>query len=284
MRYPINIHKAMILSICILIVFILVSHSQSQTITAEVKMIIERLSQEKQEKLKDFAETIEEYINNHDWTGESSDEEIPVRIQIFLKDKSVSYEERYSGTFLISNKPDAQYYDKYWFFPYRKGDMLDHGIFHPLTGFIDFYVNIIIGCEYDKYGKFFGTPFFEKARSISEQGLFGTQYAVGWRERSQLIDDILSDEHKAFRSMKDLFYLGKSYVGEEDTTAQKYCKDALIILNKLIKSNPDDKESTQFLQAHYMEFVDLLKDDSEVMEMMMRLDPNRAEVYEQYLD
>jgi len=257
----------------------------AQTVRAQVKMILERLSMEKQNELKDFGKLIEDYINNQDWTGEVTGEEIPIRIQIFLKDKSVSYEERYSGTFLISNNLDAQYYDKYWVFPYRKGEMLDNNIFHPLTGFIDFYVNIILGNELDKYDRLLGTPFFEKARALSEQGMFGTQYAVGWRERSDLIEYILSEERKAFRLMKDSFYLGKYYIDEEDaTTARKHVKEALVALSKLIKANPEDKESTQFLQAHHMEFVDLLKEDPDSIEILMRIDPDHASIYESYLN
>ena len=41
---------------------------------------------------------------------------------------------------------------------------------------------------------------------------------------------------------------------------------------------PEPAEQPRF------EFVDILKDDSEVMEMMMRLNPDRAKVYEQYLN
>ncbi|MCJ7813148.1 DUF4835 family protein, partial [bacterium] len=119
----------------------------AQRILSQVRMMLEKLPLEKQEKLKDFSDDVEVYINNYDWSGGSSNEEIPIDIQIFLTDNSVSYEARYSGTFLISNNLDNQYYDKYWRFPYEAGEQLEHNEseYHPFRGFIDFYINLMIG-------------------------------------------------------------------------------------------------------------------------------------------
>jgi hypothetical protein len=247
--------------------------------------MLERLPLEKQQRMRDFAETLETYINDYDWTGESYDDEIPITIQIFLMDASVSYEERYAGTFMITNNLDMQYYDKYWRFPFQAGERMEHNenAFHPFTGFIDFYINIIIGGEYDKYGKFMGTPFFEKAKLISTQAKFNTQFNLGWKERTELIDRIMGDEYKTFRSMKDLFYLGLSYVGEEDTTAQKYCSQSLDLLEKILTDNPDDEEVVQFLKAHHLEYVDIFKDDNEILEKLVRIDPDRESTYREYM-
>jgi len=247
--------------------------------------MLERLPLEKQQKLKDFAEDIETYINDYDWTGEALEEPIPISIQIFLMDNSVSYESRYSGTFLITNNLDNQYYDKYWRFPYEAGTRLEQNenIFDPFTGFIDFYVNLIIGGEYDKYGKLMGTPFFEKAKLISDQAKFNARFILGWKERTKLIDRIQSEEYTAFRTMKDFFFLGLSYVGEEDTTAQNYCGQALTIIEDILTKQSDTEETLNFLKAHHVEFIDLFKEDQDILRKLIRIDPERTETYQQYL-
>ena len=259
--------------------------ASAQQIRAQVKLTLERLPLEKQQKLKDFAEAIETYISDHDWTGESVDGEIPISVQIFLMDNSVSYESRYSGTFLITNNSDIQYYDKYWRFPYEAGTRLEHNesIFDPFTGFIDFYVYLIIGGEYDKLGKFMGTPFFEKSKLLSDQAKFNARFILGWEERTALIDRILSEDYKSFRTMKDFFFLGQSYVGEEDTTAQKYCAQALSLLGDILRKDPGNEEAIQFLKAHHVEYIELFKEDREILEKLIRIDPDRAETYQQYL-
>ncbi|MFH1942434.1 MAG: DUF4835 family protein [bacterium] len=273
----------------ILVVFILILNIPIQTvyaqqIKADVKLTLERLPLQKQQKLKDFAEVIETYINDYDWTGELSDEVIPVSIRIFLMDNSVSYEERYSGTFLISNNSDIQYFDKYWRFPYQSGEPVIHNenVFHSFTGFLEFYMYLIIGGEYDKYGRFLGTRFFERAKNISIQAKFDVQFMVGWKEREELVDKILSEENKPFRMMKDLFFLGISYVGEEDSTARKYCSQALSVLDEILEKDPDNDKALQFLQSHHLEYIDLFKDDQDIIEKLIRLDPEHAESYKQY--
>ena len=257
----------------------------AQQPNAQVKLMLERLPLEKQQKLKNFAEDIEAYVNDYDWTGEGADEDIPVTIQIFLTDNSVSYEDRYAGTFLVTNNSDIQYFDKYWRFPYQAGESFTHNenIFHPFTGFIDFYVYLILGGEYDKYGRFLGTPYFERAKSITGQAQFNSRFILGWKERTELIDEILSDENKPFRVMKDLFFLGLSYVGEEDSTAHKYCAQSLALLDEILAKNPDDKPTFQFLQAHRAEFIEVFQDDTALLKKLIQLDPENAETYKRYI-
>lgn len=253
----------------------------AKTILSQVRIMLERLPLEKQEKLKDLSDEIEAYINHYDWTDESYDEEMPVDIQIFLMDMSVSYEDRYSGEFLITNNLDNQYYDKYWRFPYEAGERLEHNEneFDPFRGFIDFYINILIGEEYDKYGRFFGTPFFEKARLICDQAKFSSRFALGWDDRSDLIDYILSEENEPFRIMKDIFFLGLSYVGEEDSTARKYCSQALSMLEEILMNDPENKKLMLFLSAYRMEYINLFNEDREIIEKLIRLDPDHEEIY-----
>jgi hypothetical protein len=264
----------------------IVTPSFAQQIRAEVKLLLERLPLEKQQKLKNLAEDIEVYINDHDWTGEIWDKEIPVSIQIFLQDNSVNYESRYAGTFLITNNLDIQYYDKYWRFPYQYEERLLHqdGIYHPFMGFIDFYVYLILGGEYDKQGRFLGTPYYEKANYISEQAKFVNQFIRGWEERTLLVNRILSDSYKPFREMKDLFFLGLSYVGEEDSTARKYCTQSLSIFEKILRDDPYDEEAIRFIKVHHIEYIDIFKEDRDMLEMLMRVDKERAETYQKYLD
>src|SRR4030042_2468127 len=216
-----------------------------QKIKTDVQLMLEALPLDKQEKLKNFADDLEIYFNDWDWTKENSDEEIPVSITIFLMDNSVSYEDRYSGTFLISNNRDDQYYDKYWKFPYQFGSRIEHNesVYHPMTGFLDFYLNMIIGGEFDKYGTLLGTPFFEKAKLISDQAKFSTQFIIGWEERTRLIDRIMSEDYKTYRIMKDAFFLGLSYAGEEEGTARRYLGEALDLMEKTFGKAPDHKET-----------------------------------------
>ena len=255
-----------------------------QAIEADVVLTLELLPLEKQEKLQNFAETIEIYLNEYDWTGDGWDEPIPVTISLQLQEASTSFEDRYAGTFMISNNNDMQYYDKYWRFAYNPQISLEHGgPYHPFTGFIDFYVYLILGGEYDKLGEFKGQIYYEKAKQVSDQAMFDAQFQSGWRERVELIDHILEDEYKAFRKMKDTFYLGLSYLGDKPDAVKKYCAQAIDQLDKLLARNPEHKDARNFLKAHHIEIIDIFKQDPNIIQTMINIDPERKETYRKYL-
>jgi len=281
-----RIHRLHSITLLICLSGLLLSQSLfAQKIKSKVNVVLERLPLEKQKKLQDFSSMIETYINTYDYTGSKTEDEIPVTIQIFMTDNSVSYESRYSGTFLISNTSDIQYYDKYWKFPYQEGNPLVHleNVYDPFTGLVDFYLNILLGGEFDKYGKLGGSPYYEKAKQINDQAKFDTKFVWGWAERTKVIEFLLSEDNKVFRLAKDWFFAGLSYVGQQDTTARRCCAQAVHEIEKVLIKNPDHKEAVQFLNVHYSEIIDLFKDDRNIIETLLRIDPDRAETYKRYL-
>ena len=75
----------------------------SQRLQSEVTLTLELLPLEKQEKLQNFVDAIKRYINEFDWTGEEFDEPLTITINLQLQESSSSFEDRYSGIFMISN-------------------------------------------------------------------------------------------------------------------------------------------------------------------------------------
>ncbi len=259
---------------------------KAQQIEAKVQLSLELLPLEKQQKLKYFSDRLEDYLNSYNWTDDSFDEPIPVTVQIFMEERSVSYESRYGARFLISNNLDVQFFDKYWRFPYDEGSPILHNdnVFDPLASFLDYYIYLLLGSEYDKMGKFLGTPLYIKAKRICEQAKFNTLYSYGWDDRLIKIDTILSDDNLPFRRMKDLMYLGFSYEGQADSTALRYCRQAIDLLDQILTADPKNDQALNFLQAHYIDCMDLFKNDETILRIFMRIDPAHAETYKNYIN
>jgi len=269
---------------CLCTILLFCAYVYSQSLESSVTLTLELLPLEKQEKLKEFYETIERYIDEYDWTGHEYDEPLTVNINLQLQEASSSFEDRYSGIFMISNNSDMQYYDKYWRFPYSPETILEHGsVYHPFTGFVDFYVYVILGGEFDKLGPLMGTVFYDKAKQVADQALFDAQFSTGWKERSEFIDRLMSDENKPFRQMKDRYYLGLSYVEDEDDMVKKYCREAIDLLDGVLLENPDHKDAINFLKAHHLEIIEIFKDKPDVLKKMMKMDPDRSETYKKYI-
>jgi hypothetical protein len=258
---------------------------RGQKINSDVKLILERLPLEKQKKLADFASDIQTYINDFDWTGIDSDYEIPLSIQIYLQDMSASYEERYAGTFLISNTSDVQYYDKYWRFPHQAEDRLIHDetVYQPFTGFLNFYVNLMLGAEFDKWGDLAGAPFFEKAKQINDQARFDAQFILGWDERTKLLQKIISQDNVPFRKSKSLFFAAIN-AAEGDTSVTRTCLQGVSLIEGVLKNDPEHKDALDFMKAHYLQIAEILKTDDEALQRLIAIDPEHKEAYQRFID
>ncbi len=261
--------------------------SRAQVVKAEVNVDLRRLPLEKREKMVDFQDKITQYINQNTWCENRYGTELPIRIQIFLQDISVSYEDRYSGNFLISNTTDMQFYDKRWRFNYDRFESLvfDENLNHPLTSVIGFYIYILIGGEFDKFGKFEGSPYYEKALAINHQGRF-SRFIWGWDERKIVIDDILDKKNQTYREAVDLFYLGLAYVKEDYSQTLKFCKGAVDLMAKQIEANPDYELPHQFIDGHYIDMIDIFKESEKyqsVFETLIKIDPDHEEEYKKHL-
>ena len=267
------------------------SEAASQRLVSEVTVVLEQLPEMKQEEMQGFYKILEDYINSTAWIDDDQGGEIPISMRLLLSDMGSSTESRYRATLLISNTKDIQYADKRCLFAYEPGSALYHSDNNPnsLTALLDFYIYLIIGGEFDKYSKFGGTPYFEKAKRCAAQGKFGLgRFVEGWDLREKLILEIMSDSQKSFREMKDTFFLGVYLFDEEEERAKgrRSVYDALIQIEQILKDDPENENCMLFLGAYSTKFIDIFKDikDKRVFRKLIKLDPERKKVYEAHLN
>lgn len=266
-----------------------VNNLYAQKVRVTVELQLDALPDEKREKLINFKQVLEDYFNNFQWTQDEFQGELPIGLKMMLQDISVNYEDRYKTQFIISSS-DIQYADKRCRMAYQKGEIPMHSEnnWDSLTSLLDFFTNIIIAEEMDKFGNLLGTPYYEKAKVIAEQAKFGMGHFIdGWDLRVEMIDYLLAEKYKKFREMKDFYFYGLYFANENPTKAKKYIKEAVSMLEK-IKNEEDPKYTRveKFINAHYMEIVDLFKksNDRDVYEKLMNLDPDREEIYQDILE
>jgi len=274
------------------------SVSFANNVNAKVTVIIDKLPIDKQDKMRNFDRTVREYVEGVQWLESADDdvEPIQVTIQMFLTDIPSNVEDRYKCEFLISSS-DVQYFDKRVRFPYQKGEALIYSdqATDPLTGVVNFYINMILGSELDKYGAFRGDVYYKRAQSIAAQGKFiRTEFVYGWIERDELVSRVFEEPFLTFRKMKDYFFYAL-YVLEQPANqegpppiieARKNMRIALDMLAEVIEKKSDLDEPKQFLDAHYLEYIEIFKDaekKSEVFEKLKSIDPQHEDLYEQHI-
>lgn len=256
----------------------------NRTIRAKVTVIIDELPTDKRQKMAKFDQQVSRYIENFNYVEEDFVEPIEVGIQLFLEDLPYNGEDRYKCSILM-NGPDVQYSDKRAQFAFQEREELTRNQgFSAIGGLIDFYLYLVIGNELDKYDGMAGTHYFEKARALVEQGNFG-QFFYGWDRRDDLIKSIFSENYKKFREMKNYYFYGIWGVQNDPRKQRGYVKQAIQQLKVVLTEKSDNLAATQFIDAHYQEIVDLFKDsgDAEVFKILKGLDPQRAEIYDAYI-
>lgn len=253
-------------------------------IKARVTVIIDKLPADKRLKMAKFDRQVQAYIESYRYIEENFVAPFEVGLQLFLEDYPYNGEDRYRCSILL-NGPDVQYSDKRARFAFQENEQLPRSQgFSAIGALIDFYLYLVIGNELDKYEELEGTPYFEKARLIVEQAKFG-QFFEGWDRREELIRSIVTENYRKFREMKNYYFYGVWGVQDDPPKARGYVKQAIRQLAAVLAENRDNLAAQQFIDAHYLEIIDLFKDsgDSEVFNILKNLNPERADIYNLYI-
>jgi hypothetical protein len=256
----------------------------NKTIKAKVTVIIDKLPLDKRQKMAKFDQQVLRYIETYNYVEEDFVEPFELGVQLFLEDYPYNGEDRYKCSILV-NGPDVQYSDKRAQFAFQEREELTRNQgFSAIGGLIDFYLYLIAGNELDKYDDMAGDPYFEKARAVVEQGKFG-QFFFGWDRRDDLMRSIFTDNYKKFRMMKNYYFYGMWGVQNDARKQRGFVKQAIQQLKAVLNEKSDNLAATQFIDAHYQEIVDLFKEsgDPEVFKILKALNPERAKIYNEYI-
>lgn len=257
-------------------------------IKTKVVVIIEKLPIEKQEKMREFDKVIKEYVETADWFEEDDRRPIEITLQLYLTDYRSNFEDRYRCEFLIASS-DVQYFDKRVRFPYQTGDQLvyNNQAIDPFTGVINFYVNLILANELDKFRSYGGDFYYKRAQTTAALGKFvRTEFIRGWTERDELIKRVFNEPFKTFRRMKDYYFYGLYVIKENIGEARNNMRTALNLLEEVIENEIQLDEAKQFLDYHHQELIKIFKDAKDsntIMKKLIDLDPKHSELYEEHI-
>lgn len=291
------------LLILIISISLITEKISAQEISAKVSVNFESLQTEYREKLVNFAAQLEEYINKNRWTDiDWTGPKIPVSFQVYFKSGNPS--NKYTAQVVISSQRPIYQSDKStlmlklidpnWEFMYEKNQVLlfNPSLFESLTGFINYYIYMILGIDSDSYEEFGGNQFYNKALSIAYQGA-SSNFSRGWTSgeatfsRVDFTLEYLNEKYQNFRkAFYDYHYNGLDLANENPELPQI----KLINLIKVIEELRSKVFSRSlllkvFFDTKYLEFCDILKTykDKSVFERLKKIDPAHISTYDEYI-
>lgn len=182
--------------------------------------------------------------------------------------------------------------DGNWQFTYQIGQGLvaNQASFDPLTSFLDYYANIIIGFNEDSWNDLGGTPYFNKAYKINNLAIT-SNFSKGWTRsgiysRQALAEDILDDKYHPFREAYYQFFYGIDYYENRKNDTRK-AQDVIVGAINTIASlgNQIDFGSVvlrTFFDANSGAIVNYLRSypDKSIFKTLKRIDPSHTSQYD----
>ena len=274
------------------------------TIVADAKLELSTVDQEVVAQLK---QTMEDMMNNTQWTKDKFkvEERINCALQLQLKEKSGS--NGFSGSLQVQSSRPAfnssynttllNFLDENVAFSYSRNAIL---IYAPnqfrdnLTSILAFYAYFIIGMDYDSFSLKGGTSYFNEAQQIVS--LAQSSGAAGWksnesnkRNRFWLVDNVL---HQLFEPLRECNFTyhrkGVDKLYDDKIAARKQMFDALNKLNTVIQTRPNSINLINFAQAKRLELKEICadaetKEKTDLVNLMKKIDPSNATKYDEIL-
>ena len=275
----------------------------AQELNCKVTVNYESLPAQNRERLADFGGVIEAYMNSTQFTDDSwSGEKIDCSLNIFFT--SLSGENDYSAQVVVVStrpiykstrqSPMITINDQNWNFTYIKNQTLyaNQSAFDPISSYLDYYANIIIGFDWDTWAELGGTSYFKKAFDIVNLGANSVN-KKGW-ERSTasftrwgLCEDLLNDKYRPFREALFIYYYGIDEYQVNKKAAQEKIVNLVNVLSTM-KSKIDINGVLirTFFDSKYGEFIEVLRDypDRDVFVKLKKIDPSHTAKYDELLD
>ncbi len=163
-----------------------------------------------------------------------------------------------------------------------------------LTAVFAYYINIILGLDFDSFSLRGGDPYFQKAQNIVNNAPDGRDIS-GWRafdgqrNRYWLMENLTNSRYALLHdAMYSYYRLGMDNMYDNENDARNAIMNTLNLLNNVSKDAPNLMMLQFFFLGKSTEFIKIFKkapadERSRALEMLARLDVSNANNYKQEL-
>lgn len=278
--------------------------ASAQEIELTLNVNMDKLTPSQKDYLQEFQPKLTQYVNDFRWTNvEFYGDKIPVNMEVFFASGTDA------GEFTAQVAMESQRriwedgrptqhvsmifraMDKNWSFSYMKGQPFYHDQFqfNDITSFIDFYMNLILGLDFDSYEPMQGTPYYQKADQMAQRSQSSNR-AGEWRgsinqySRMNLLSELQNAQYEKYRSAMYLYYYeGLDFLVTEKEESQKSIVRAIEDIMEIIsRTNARSLLLTMWLEVKSHEFCDQLlgyASRAQLMNQLAQVDPSHSEIY-----
>ncbi len=253
------------------------------------------------------------FINNRKWTNDQFSPTEKIDCSFLFNLESTGEQNVYKGTLTIQSSrpvynssyqsPMINFQDNDVIFKYAEFQQLEFNetrvsgpdaLVSNLTAIIAYYVNIILGFDYDSFSPRGGNLYFQKAENIMNNSPSGRNIA-GWkafdgtRNRYWLAENLMNSR---YTMIHDFIYgyhrIGLDNLYDEEINARTQILNLLNALNTYNVENPNTMILQFIMQAKSQELIRIFskappQDKLRALDILQRLDVSAASQYKEAL-
>ena len=254
--------------------FLSLSGLQAQQVEAQFVVNADLVNQTNQQIFETLEQSVNEFINTKDWTGEEINPEERVKCT-FVLNLTAFNGAAFEGTLQVQverpvynsnfSTPVFNFLDKDIRFSYQEYQPFFYNAAtyeSNLISLLSFYVFFALGVEADTFALSGGSPYYKVAQQIvnlaQQNGQQGWNQNDGTRNRFWLIDTVLSNTFKEYRSVQYSYHRkGLDQMYEDAGKAKAEVMNSLKSLVPLFKRRPNAFLIQTFFDAKSDEIVDI---------------------------
>jgi hypothetical protein len=280
----------------------------SQELRCNIQIITSKIPGTNKQVFQTMQGAITEFMNNTAWTNYKFGNIERIECNFLFNLTDMIGNDQFKGTLTIQaqrpvfnssyNSVILNYIDNdldFRYVEYQPLEFSETSYISGLTSLLAYYANIILGLDFDSFGLYSGTEFFQRAEKIVNNAQNAVE--TGWkasestnrRNRYWLVNNILNND---FSPVREFFYTyhrkGLDQMYDKAFEARTEIVQSLTLLQEVYRNRPDP--FMFFLQvvldAKSNEFVNIFKEATDdekrrVLAILNQIDPTHKEKYAQ---
>ena len=296
----------------LLVFFSAISHAQE--LRARVSVISNRVNNTvDKQTFTNLQTALNDFVNTRKWSNDSYKTNEKIDCSFLLNLTSTGESNVYNASLTIQSgrpvfntsyvSPVINYQDNDVTFKYIDFQQLEFNdtrvsgtdpLVSNLTAVFAYWIDIILGFDYDSFSLRGGNAYFQKAQNIINNAPEGRNIS-GWkpfdgtRNRYWLAENLLNSKYTIFHdAIYDYYRLGMDKLYEQEATARGNILNVLNMLNTFNVQNSNTMILQFFLQAKTQELIQIFSkanpaDKAKALEFLKKLDVSSATKYEEQL-
>jgi len=289
----------------------LTSITHAQELRARVSVLSNRVANNVDKKAFQTLETaLNNFVTNTKWTTDNYSTNEKIDCSFLLNLESTGDPNVYKASLTIQSgrpvfnssyvSPMINYQDNDVVFKYVEFQQLEFNdtrvsgndpLVSNLTAVFAYWIDMILGFDYDSFSMRGGNAYFQKAQNIVNNAPEGRSIS-GWkafdgnRNRYWLSENLLNSKYSIIHeAIYDYYRLGMDKLYDQEATGRTQILNVLNTLNAFNTENTSTMILPFFLQAKTQELIQIFskaspQDKAKAVEFLKRLDPASSNKYE----